>query len=677
MRKHLYPFLLLGMLLILTAFIGPEEQFMTGSSSPNDPYFSGQWYLQNSHTKVKALWTNYANPLFFTNPGATADNQEIVVAIIDSGFELIHPDLDFWTNPAEVANGIDDDQNGFVDDLNGWNTADNNNDPTFPIFKGGISTNKHGTMVAGVIGAKGNNGQYITGVNQNVKILPIKANTSDLSSVSQAMDYIKGLRILYDQTRHLANPKGAFVVAVNLSHGADSLTPAQYGNICSKLDELGNLGILSVAAASNISVDHDFNDGSNTLDIYVNCTSPYLLTVSSTTQGGSFAPAGFGKQSVDLAAPEGFDLLVPTSDPSAPVFNDIGTSFATPQVTGLVSLLYDLAGSNFMTLYNTDPKKYALYIKEAIIQGANDEFTAVHLKEGTLNASRAARLFTLDNTTITHSGQFSTGSLSTFTLDSAIANTEIFWRSSSQFGGVTGSGTVAQVTALNHSGVGWVEFYGVGEAAPKRKTVTYCAPPVIAPGNDLQVGPSVVNAYETANVSGITSNTAAGATSYEWEIFMPYDDYNNYFTITPQSGLRATIYVKPTAPDNSYMVICRAINSCGEAVHFGSLQVGDPSQGGGGPFGSRAAPFSLNAYPNPVEDDELNLEVTELEGPLASQGSSPYRLRMINREGRIVLESEGRGDHTQQLNLSSLKRGMYIMQVEMNGKTTTKRIWKD
>ena len=158
---------------------------------------------------------------------------------------------------------------------------------------------------------------------------------------------------------------------------------------------------------------------------------------------------------------------------------------------------------------------------------------------------------------------------------------------------------------------------------------------------------------------------------------MPYNDYNNYFTITPQRGLRATIYVKPTAPDNSYMVICRAINSCGEAVHFGSLQVGDPSQGGGGPFGSRAAPFSLNAYPNPVEDDELNLEVTELEGPLASQGSSPYKLRMINREGRIVLESEGKGDHTQQLNLSGLKRGMYIMQVEMNGKTTTKRIWKD
>ena len=134
---------------------------------PNDEYYTNQWHLENIN--APQAWT------------ITQGDPNIVVAVIDTSFDINHPDLkdNIWTNPNEIpGNGIDDDENGFVDDVHGWNFVNDNNDVL------NNSNEAHGTACAGLIAAKGNNNIGVAGVAWNCKIMPIRALGGEFECVS-------------------------------------------------------------------------------------------------------------------------------------------------------------------------------------------------------------------------------------------------------------------------------------------------------------------------------------------------------------------------------------------------------------------------------------------------------------------------------------------------------------
>jgi subtilisin family serine protease len=147
------------------------------SATPDDPRFAEMWSLAAAGDRdidAPQAWD------------VTTGSADVLVAVVDSGVDVTHPDLagNIWTNPGEIgANGIDDDGNGFIDDVHGWDFVDEDNDPEDNIG--------HGTHVAGTIGAEGNNGQGMTGVAWDVSLLPIRAGDVDLTAadVLESFDY--------------------------------------------------------------------------------------------------------------------------------------------------------------------------------------------------------------------------------------------------------------------------------------------------------------------------------------------------------------------------------------------------------------------------------------------------------------------------------------------------------
>ena len=164
----------------------PEVQSMQAASTsyPNDPLFPKLWGLHNTG---QAPYYGTANadingPLAW---GASTGSTGVTVAVVDSGVDYTHPDLaaNIWQNSGEIMNGIDDDGNGYIDDIRGWNFVSKNNNP--------IDENGHGTHCAGTIAAVGNNGIGITGVTWNCRIMPLKfLNAQGDGYVSDAISAI-------------------------------------------------------------------------------------------------------------------------------------------------------------------------------------------------------------------------------------------------------------------------------------------------------------------------------------------------------------------------------------------------------------------------------------------------------------------------------------------------------
>src|SRR4030095_15216469 len=169
---------------------------------PNDPSFGQQWSLNNTGQSGGTPDADIDGPEAWnlTTSGLTAAGDSIVVAIVDGGFYLTHPDLKFWKNWFEIpGNGIDDDNNGYVDDVDGWNAYNNN---------GNITGNTHGSHCSGIAGAIGNNNTGISGVNWNVKIMAVMGSSGTEAVVVRAYGYCLKQRKVYDQTN---GQRGAFV----------------------------------------------------------------------------------------------------------------------------------------------------------------------------------------------------------------------------------------------------------------------------------------------------------------------------------------------------------------------------------------------------------------------------------------------------------------------------------
>ena len=145
---------------------------------PNDPGFGQQWALQNTGQTINnpagsVVGTPGADMNVITAWATTTGSANVIVAVIDDSVDVNHADLyaNIWTNLGEIAgDGIDNDGNGYIDDVHGWDFKGNDNDPSADVG----TTEGHGTSVAGCIGAVGNNGLAVSGVNQTVSIMPLK-----------------------------------------------------------------------------------------------------------------------------------------------------------------------------------------------------------------------------------------------------------------------------------------------------------------------------------------------------------------------------------------------------------------------------------------------------------------------------------------------------------------------
>jgi hypothetical protein len=319
---------------------------------PDDPLLSLQWHLQNNNLPgndlgASAAWAQATG-------GLSPAGDTIVIAVIDRGISATHPDLaaNLWRNHADIpGDGLDNDLNGYTDDHRGWNVW------TQTDAIEGNST-AHGTPVSAVIGARGNDGTGISGINWHVKIMFVAAGQSE-SNILEAYDYILQARRRYNATQGAA---GAFVVAVNCSWGTDYGQPSQAPLWCAMFDSLGTAGILSVAATANLPVNVD-----EVGDLPTACPSPYLIAVTSLTRQHDKAPgAAWGPTHVDCGA-YGQEIFSAASTGHG-VFS--GTSFAAPMVSGALGLLYAADCPNLIALSKTAPAEAALLAKSAVLESA-------------------------------------------------------------------------------------------------------------------------------------------------------------------------------------------------------------------------------------------------------------------------------------------------------------------
>ena len=343
------------------------------SVEPNDT----DWWRQGDMSLINApeVWET-------STGGVTLNGDTIVVAVLEKGALLNHPDLEpnRWWNWHEIPeNGLDDDGNGYVDDFGGWNPQTQADDTGNKSY--------HGTAVHGIIGAKGNNSLGVTGVNWDVKLMNLSGNFLE-SHIIQSYEYVAATRKLYNQTN---GAKGAFIVATNASFGFDNWKAADHQLWCAVYDSLGQLGVLSVGATANNNVDVDVVG-----DMPTTCTSEYLITVTNIRKSGTKEPgAGFGSMSIDLGAPGTDSYTTYNSGGQGndqPTYNALGgTSAATPHVTGGIALLYSLGCEPFTSDAITHPTVCARRVRDVVLNNTepNATLTGITTTGGHLNLSAA------------------------------------------------------------------------------------------------------------------------------------------------------------------------------------------------------------------------------------------------------------------------------------------------
>lgn len=342
-----------------------QNRLVTPRATPDDPYFGQQWGL--TAIEVEAVWNT-------SKGGKTVNGKPLVIAVIDFGFDATHPDLipNLWVNPGEIpGDGVDNDGNGYIDDVNGWNFISNSATE---------NRGSHGTSVAGIIGAAGNNGEGVSGINWACELMLLSVQSG--ADIIEAYEYVLHQRTLYNQTQ---GSEGALVVVTNASFGINGVFCEEVPIWAGQYDLLGAQGVLTACATAN-----NGNDVETFGDMPTTCPSDYIITTLNMDQSGEkVSNSAYGMVSVDLGSP-GEDSYSTKPKGEYGIFS--GTSAAAPHLAGTIALMYALPCSEIENKLISSPSEAALLVREAIIKGVTpmtslSEYTATG---GMLNAYQSA-----------------------------------------------------------------------------------------------------------------------------------------------------------------------------------------------------------------------------------------------------------------------------------------------
>lgn len=296
----------------------PNFIYKAISTEATDPLYERLWGLSNAgNNEPNRENTGYSGTVGVAGSdinaqkawGITRGNKKVVIAVIDTGIDYNHPDLkeNMWINSKEIpGNGIDDDNNGYIDDVYGWNAASDNGNP--------MDGNAHGTHCAGTIGAK-HNSIGVAGVMNDVTLMAVKfltdSGSGSLADAVEAIDY--------------ATKQNVDIMSNSWGGGGFSQT------LEDAIKAAKAKGILFVAAAGNDGTNNDSSPHYPSNYQVDNVISVASHTVSNTLSSFSC----YGKRTVHVAAP-GSNILSTTPGNSYKVFS--GTSMATPHVSGVLGL---------------------------------------------------------------------------------------------------------------------------------------------------------------------------------------------------------------------------------------------------------------------------------------------------------------------------------------------------
>ncbi len=336
---------------------------------PNDTLYPKQWSLHQIN--AEEAWA------------VTQGSPKVTVAVIDAGVDITHPDLvpNIWTNPYEIpGDGIDNDQDGYVDDIHGWNFVTNASSvqPVVAV-KQQDDAWSHGTIVSSILGARGNDGFGMAGVAWNVKIMPLVVLDGD--GYGNVPNIIQAVRF--------AIAHGAKVINLSLT-GYE-----QDNSLDAIMDEAAEADIVVVAAAGN---DEDKNgEDLALLPVYPACsgsTSATVIAVTGTDVLDQRAPfADFGSSCTDIAAP-GHELIAAHPLKNAPDWPVTSTNMFVSGVTG-TSAASPLVAGTAALIRSVRPDWSAVQVRQRILETSDSVETGVvggasgRLGYGRLNVGHA------------------------------------------------------------------------------------------------------------------------------------------------------------------------------------------------------------------------------------------------------------------------------------------------
>jgi len=320
---------------------------------PNDSRYSEEWAMNNggqlfgvagADIKAESAWN------------ITTGSSSVVVAVVDEGVDVNHQDLqqNVWHNPGEIpGNGIDDDGDGYVDDVNGFDFFHNDGS----VYDGpgtnpdGSIIDEHGTHVAGTIGATGNNALGVVGVNWQVSLMSLKFLGPDGGSSADLLKALTYAKLMRDRWVSSGGTQGANVRITNNSYAGGGYSQAE----ADAIQALNASGILFVVAAGNESQDN--NRGPT---YPANYDLPNVISVAATTRSDNLANfSNRGSHTVQIGAP-GAEILSTT--PGNNYRSLDGTSMASPHVAGVAALVlaahpeFTIARLRSALLFGGDPK---------------------------------------------------------------------------------------------------------------------------------------------------------------------------------------------------------------------------------------------------------------------------------------------------------------------------------
>ena len=350
-------------------YLEPDFALEIQIAPPDDPDFDDLWGLDNTGQNGG---TPGADISALEAWDVTTGSSDVIVGVVDTGIEYTHPDLidNMWINPGEIPDdSIDNDGNGYVDDVYGWDFFFNDDDP--------MDFRSHGTHVAGTIGAVGNNTVGVTGVNWDVGLMALKisndnpgSNSVSSAAATAALNYVADMR-----TTH-----GHNIRVTNHSWGGGGISTSLQNAIA--LNETAD--ILLVAAAGNNSRDTD------AIPHYPSSyTTPNVISVAATNRNDALSGfSNFGLTSVDLGAP-GSSIRSTVINGGYANFN--GTSMATPHVAGVAALAWSFR-----------PDATYQEIKDAILAGVDPipALDGITVTGGRLNAATTLQVLGLNATPI-------------------------------------------------------------------------------------------------------------------------------------------------------------------------------------------------------------------------------------------------------------------------------------